>query len=146
MFNLLKVTEMKKLFYYLVALAMVLSVVNCGGKSVNSPAGIEKSIYTQLHKGDYKKAAELLVDNLVSGKEETPEEKVQFVKIFEQKAKQSVEAKGGIKSFEVEKEEIAADGLSAIVSTKILFNDGSEKTETTKYVKKDNAWKISMNK
>lgn len=137
---------MKKLLYSFVAVAIALLVVNCGGKGGNSPSDIEKSLYTQMQNGNYEKFAELLMKNLDSDKEATAEEQSQFIKTFGEKAKQSTEAKGGIKSFEVVEEKIAEDGQSATVSTKVVFNDGTDKTETTKYVKKDDAWKISMGK
>ena len=146
MFNYLKLNEMKKFLYSFFTLAIALMIVNCSGSGANSPSNIEKSLYTQLQKGDYAKSAELLIKNLDSDKVTTPEQQEQFVKLFGEKAKQSTESKGGIKSFEIVEEKIADDGLSATVSTKVIFKDGSEKTETTKYVKKDSSWKISINK
>ena len=67
-------------------------------------------------------------------------------KSFTEKAKQSTEAKGGVKSFEVVEEKISEDGLSATVSTKVVYGNGTESTEQSKYVKKDNVWKLSMGK
>lgn len=137
---------MKKLLYSFVAVAIVLLVVNCGGKGGNSPSDIEKTLYTQLQNGNYEKAAELLMKNLDSNKETTAEEQTQFIKMFSEKAKQSAEAKGGIKSFEIVEEKISEDGQSATVSTKVVFKDDSESTDKTKYVKKDNVWKIDASK
>ena len=137
---------MKKLLYSFAAIAISLLIANCGGKGGNSPSDIEKSIYTKMQKGNYEKAAELLVKNLDSNKEATTEEQAQLIKAFGEKAKQSAEAKGGIKSFEVVEENIAEDGQSGTVTTKVVFNDGTDKTETTKYVKKETGWKISMGK
>ena len=48
--------------------------------------------------------------------------------------------------FEVVEEKISEDGLSATVSTKVAYGNGTESTEQSKYVKKDNAWKLSMGK
>lgn len=137
---------MKKLLYSLAVAVIALLVVNCSGNGGNTPAGIEKTVYTELQKGNYEKAAKLLVESLDSDKESTAEQKTEMIKAFTEKAKQSMEAKGGIKSFEVMEEKIASDGLSATVSTKVIYNDGTEKMEDSKYVKKDNTWKLSAGK
>jgi uncharacterized protein with von Willebrand factor type A (vWA) domain len=125
--------------------AIAFFAAGCGGGS-NSPAGIEKAIYSQLQKGNYEKAVEILADNLDGNKTPTAEEKAQFVKGLNEKAKQSTDAKGGIKSFEIVSETISEDGESAKVETKIVYGNGKEEPQTTKYVKKDGAWKISLGK
>ena len=56
------------------AIAIALFVTNCGGKEANTPSAIEKTLYTQLQKGDYQKAAELIIKNLSTEKEMTAEE------------------------------------------------------------------------
>ena len=138
---------MKKIFSVLAVIAIAFFTANCGGGSgSNTPASIEKSIYVQMQKGNYEKAVEIMVDNLDSEKTPSAEEKAQLLAAFTEKAKQSAEAKGGIKSFEIVEEEISEDGLSATVSTKIVYGDGSEQTETSKYVNKEGKWKLSMGK
>ncbi|HNX89984.1 MAG TPA: DUF4878 domain-containing protein [Paludibacteraceae bacterium] len=137
---------MKKLFQLMAAIAIALFVTNCGGKEANTPSAIEKTLYTQLQKGDYQKAAELIIKNLSTEKEMTAEESATLIKSFTEKAKQSTEAKGGVKSFEILEEKISEDGLTATVTTKVVYGDGTDKTETTKYEKKDNDWKLSMGK
>jgi hypothetical protein len=137
---------MKKLFGYLVLAASIFFAASCGGDGANSPAGIEKSIYTQLQKGNYKAAVEILIENLDSDETPSAIEKSQAILALTKKVEQGIEDEGGIKSFETGEAKIADDGLSATVETKIVKNDGSEKTETTKYVNKDGKWKISLNK
>ena len=139
---------MKKIFSVLAVVAIVFFTSNCGGGSggSNSPASINKSIYTQMQKGNYKKAVEIMVENLDSKKASSDKEKAQFLTMFAEKAKESAEAKGGIKKFEIVEEKISEDGLSATVSTKIVFGNGDETTEKSKYVKQDGKWKLSMNK
>lgn len=137
---------MKKLLNLMAFIAIALLVSNCGGNEAKTPATLEKSFYTELQKGNYEKAADLIIKNLSTDKVMTAEESAQLVKSFTEKAKQSTEAKGGVKSFEVVEEKISEDGLSATVSTKVVYGNGTESTEQSKYLKKDNVWKLSMGK
>ncbi|MDR1881911.1 MAG: DUF4878 domain-containing protein [Prevotella sp.] len=136
---------MHKITSILAVAAIALFAASCGGGS-NSPAGIEKAIYSQMQKGNYEKAVEILYDNLDNDKTSTAEEKAQSATSFAGKAKQSAEAKGGVKNFEILEETFAEDGASATVKSKIVYGNGSDETQTTKYVKKDGAWKISLAK
>jgi len=134
---------MKKVFGILAMAAIVFFAANCGGGGGNTPSGIEKSIYTQMQKGNYDKVIGIMIDNL----DATKEQKAQFAALFtSDKIKKEIEKDGGIKSFEIAKETISEDGLSATVETKIVNNEGKESTKTSKYVKKDGKWKISMDK
>jgi predicted SnoaL-like aldol condensation-catalyzing enzyme len=135
---------MKKAFGFLMAAAVTVLVASCGGG--NTPSSIEKSIYSQMVSGNYEKAVEILADNLDSEKTPSAEERAEFITGFTEKAKESAEAKGGLKSFEIVSEEIAEDGLSATVTSKIVYGDGSEDSPTSKYIKKDGKWKLSMGK
>jgi hypothetical protein len=139
---------MKKVLSFLVVTAIAFFAVNCGGSGGgNTPASIEKAMYSQLQKGNYEKAVEIMVENLDNeDKEVSAEEKAQFVAAFAEKAKQSNEAQGGIKSFEIVEEVISEDGLSATVSTKVVYGNGKEDTNTSKYVNKDGKWKMSLGK
>ncbi len=137
---------MKKVWNVLALVGLVVAFTNCSGCCDKGPAAIEKSIYKELQKGDYHQAAELLVSNLDTSEESTAEEKEQTIQLFAEKAQSSMEAKGGIKSFEITEEAISEDGLSAVVSTKVVYGDNTEKVEQTKYVNKDGVWKMSLNK
>jgi len=133
---------MRKLFSVLALAAVVLFTANCGGGG-NTPASIEKSMYTQMQKGNYDKVVKIMIDNL----DATKEQKAQFAAFFtSDKIKKEMEKGGGLKSFEIIKEEISEDGLSATVETKVINNNGDEDTKTTKYVKKDGKWLMSLNK
>jgi hypothetical protein len=70
-----------------------------------------------------------------------------MLEAFTAKAKQSAESKGGLKSFEITSEEISADGLRKVISTKQKNRNGEEKTEKKKKKKKDDeTWKLSIGK
>ncbi|GHU69430.1 hypothetical protein FACS189413_08340 [Bacteroidia bacterium] len=120
--------------------------VSCGsGGGGNSPSAISKSIYSQVQKGNYEKAFEIMADNIDNNKENvTTEERSQFVKGFAEMAKQQAKETGGVKSFEIVKEEIAEDGNSATVDVKLVYGNGKDGTEIHKYVKKDGVWKFKL--
>jgi predicted SnoaL-like aldol condensation-catalyzing enzyme len=136
---------MTKTKCFLVVVALTLLGVGCGGGS-NSPTEIEKAMYSQFQKGNYEKAVEVMVDNLESDEAPAAEERTEFIKSFTEKAKESIEAQGGIKDFEVVKETISEDGETATVEIKIIYGNGEEETQTSKYVKKDGVWKLSSMK
>ncbi|MDR0835526.1 MAG: DUF4878 domain-containing protein [Tannerella sp.] len=140
---------MKKVMYFLVSAAMILAVSSCGGGS-SSPSSIEKSIYSQFQKGNYEKGIEIYFDNISgdddAGKPKSADETKEAVKAFAGKVKQSIDAKGGIKKFEIVEEKIAEDGKTATVASKITYGDGSGDEQSTKYVKQDGKWKIVFGK
>ena len=133
---------MKKVFSFLALAVIAFFTVSCGGGG-NTPAGIEKSILTQMQKGNYDKAIEVMMEHL----DATAEQKAQFSAfINSDKLKAEMEKEGGIASFEIIKEEISEDGLTATVESKTVNKDGKEESKTSKYVKKDGKWMLSMGK
>ncbi|GHT22320.1 hypothetical protein AGMMS4957_12370 [Bacteroidia bacterium] len=141
---------MKKVMNLVVAALAMIAVSSCAEGGSNSPADIEKSIYSQFQKGNFEMGMELYFDNIekddASNSDASSDERQQAVKEFAQKTKQTVEAKGGIKDFEVLEEAIAEDGETAMVHIKITYGDGSEQPESRRYVKKDGQWKIVFGK
>jgi hypothetical protein len=123
-------------------MTIVLFAADCGGGG-NTPTNIEKSIYNQFIGGNYEKAATIMINNLDTTLSE--EDKALYAE-FMKKEKESHDAKGGVKSYDVVAEIISEDGLFATTETKIVFGDGSEDNNTTNYVKKDGVWKISSGK
>ena len=137
---------MKKIMYSLFAAIIALFAVSCGGGG-NSPADIQKSIYSQFQKGNYEKGVDIWFDNLDGDDSaQMGGEKAQMVKAFAEKTKEGMEKKGGIKSFEIVEENISEDGESAIVTTKVVYGDGSEDMEKAKFVKVDGKWKLKFGK
>ncbi|MDR1699006.1 MAG: DUF4878 domain-containing protein [Prevotellaceae bacterium] len=134
---------MKKIIGFLMLAVMALFTVSCGSGG-NTPSSIEKSILAEMQKGNYEKAIEISLDNL--DKEFSAEERKQFVEGFSEKMKQSDAALGGIKSFEIEREEISEDKNSAVVISKIVYGNGEEKNQTNQYVLKDGVWKLASGK
>ncbi|GHT07223.1 hypothetical protein AGMMS49525_16290 [Bacteroidia bacterium] len=138
---------MKKVMSLLVAVLAMLAVSSCGGGK--SPADIEKSIYTQFQKGNYEKGLDIYFANIDQGDEAKDQGQKQVdaqIKALAEKVKasaaQGFEIKAGVKSFEILEETIAEDGETATVQTKIIYGDGSEDTQSSKYVKRGGKWKI----
>jgi hypothetical protein len=142
---------MKKFFSVLAVAAIVLFTVNCGGgggsSSIggkNSPASIEKEIYSQMKRGNYEKVFDHIAG--FDSDEISATDRREIVKALSEKAKQSADAQGGLKDFEILSETISDDGLTATVETKLVFGNGSEETQTSKYVKTDGKWQLAMDK
>ena len=136
---------MNKIFSFLAVAVIAFFIASCGGGD-NTAAGIEKSIYSQMEKGNYEKAIEILIESIDSERTPSAEEKAKVLTALAEEAKQSIEAQGGIKSFEITGEDISEDGLVAIVTSKIVYGGGKEEFNKSKYVNKDGKWKLSMGK
>ena len=138
---------MKLIVYLFAAVTMILFTAGCsGGNAGKSPKDIEKAIYNELQKGNYEKAVEMLFENVESDDDTPAEQKAEVMKAFTEKTKQSADAKGGLKSFEILEEKIAEDGKTATVTTKVTYGNGTEDTQNSTYVNKDGVWKLNMNK
>lgn len=72
--------------------------------------------------------------------------KTGFKAMAQDKLSKKLEEKGGIKDAVIEKEEISEDGMTAKVSVKITYNDGSEETDNWDLAKSGDDWKWSLNK
>jgi hypothetical protein len=137
---------MKKLFVLLAVAAFMLSTgCNNATTLTLTPSNIEEMLLEQIQKGDYEQAMTVFFDNLDSN--ESWGNKQEFVAEFAQKSEESYELQGGLKSYEIIKEDISEDGKTAIVETKNIYGDGTEETNTTTYIRKDDGvWKISSDK
>ena len=131
---------MKNLVKFFLVGIIAVTAVNCGGSAGNSPASIEKAIYSQFQKGNDEAGIKIYFENSTAEKTEKQDE---MIKAFAEKQKESIEAKGGIKSFEIIEETIDESGETAIVVTKITYGDGTDKEEKNKYTKVEGKWKIN---
>jgi hypothetical protein len=129
----------------LCAMAMTLSLTSCGGGGGGgkSPADIEKGLWKLIQKGNFEKAGEYWMENSIKddSKGTSKEEMKAMTAMFAEKAKQSVEEKGGLKDFKIENEEISEDGMTAKVTVLLTYGDGTTDDETNKYKKIDGKWR-----
>ena len=130
---------MKKLFSTLaVALVALIAFTACGGHE-NSPQGVAKAAMEALQSG----AAEAYFD-LMYGSEES-QNREQTVALIKEKAFKSIEAKDGIKSYEIiePEEPIAADADKATIKVNVFYGNGQEEGKTLRLKKDDNGnWKL----
>ena len=130
---------MKKLFSTLaVALVALIAFTACGGHE-NSPQGVAKAAMEALQSGD----AEAYFD-LMDGAEES-QNREQTVALIKEKASKSIEAKDGIKSYEIiePEEPIAADADKATIKVNVFYGNGQEEGKTLRLKKDDNGnWKL----
>jgi hypothetical protein len=138
---------MKKLvsLVSLSVVALLFVMTSCGSKQ-DTPSGIVKAIYGQLQKGNYENAIEIMFENASNKNEKTDAKQIkESVKAFAAKAKESMDEKGGVSSFEIVNETIAEDGKSAQVTVKTTYGDGSTDEETNKFVKnEDGKWEMNI--
>lgn len=133
----------------LLAVALITVLVGCsngGGNKV--PAQISKSLWEQVKKGNYEKAANIWIENAIFDTDDpmTAEQKQQTVEALAEKMKESVEEKGGIKDFSIMKEAIDEEAGTAEVFYKVTYNDGTVLEESDNYRKVDGTWKINSGK
>ena len=115
---------------------------SCG--PANTPSAVAEKACKCVQNEDYEGYVELMDLKETKNQES---EKEQFVAMLREKGTKTMEKKQGIKSYNVESEEISEDGKSATVNMKVVYGDGSEDTNKIKLVKNDKGeWKISFGK
>lgn len=134
---------MKKLFT-LFAVAVAMFMVACStAPATPSDAAVE--YYQYVANGDYEAFADAIHFD-TTDPEEIAEGKAMVVSLYKEKAAPQMEAKSGVKSVEATGETISEDGNTANVQLKVIYGDGSEKTEDVKLVKVDNKWLLAFDK
>jgi len=134
---------MKRVVQVFLFSLLAIGFVSCGGSK--KPADIETSIYKEFKSGNYEKGIKIFFDNAII--KESDDVKVEeVVQVFSEKAKESMEKKGGIKSFKITSEEFSDDKQSATVTVQVEYGDGDVKEESNKYKLVDGQWKIETGK
>ena len=125
---------MKKLA---IILAVVAGFVACAACSnTNTPEAVAKKAITALQKGDY--------DTYASTFDLSSNDQKWLAGMAEEKVKEGMDAKGGIKSFKITDSKINGD--NATVTVHVIYNNGEEEDQHMSYVKVDDQWKQKMNK
>lgn len=133
---------MKKLFISMFVAVVAFTLWSCG--PANTPSAVAEEACKCVQNADYEGYVELMDLKETKNQES---EKEQFVAMLREKGTKTMEKKQGIKSYNVESEEISEDGKSATVNMKVVYGDGSEDTNKIKLVKNDKGeWKISFGK
>jgi FlaG/FlaF family flagellin (archaellin) len=138
---------MKKIVYLFSIIAFVTVLFGACGSSSNTPGAAAEKIAKATQKGDFK----TIVNNMHIAEEGQSAEDIQmqkdmFINILEEKAKETIDENGGIKSYEVLEEKVADDGKTAKVKMKYVYENGSEETENMSFVNIDGKWLLEIDK
>ena len=121
---------------------IMLAVVAIGCSKSSSPKAVVTTYLQAMKSKDYKKAADCFY--IEGTKEEVEEAKSQLVDLIE-KGGESVEEKGGIKSFKINS--VEENGDKAVVKGEVIYGNGEVKDDEVIEVKKvDGQWYIDMDK
>lgn len=134
---------MKK-FFSLLAVAVAMFMVSCSSAPA-TPSDAAVEYYQCVANGDYEAFANAIHYD-TTDPEEIAEGKAMIISLYKEKAEPEIKSKGGIKSIEATGETISEDGNTANVQLKIVYGDGSEKTEDVKMVKVDDKWLLAFDK
>lgn len=134
---------MKK-FFSLLAVAVAMFMVACSTAPA-TPSDAAVGYYQCVADGDYEAIADA-IHYATTDPEEIAESKAMITSFYKEKAAPEIEKKGGVKSVEATGETISEDGNTANVQLKIVYGDGSEKTEDVKMVKVDDKWLLAFDK
>lgn len=131
---------MKKVILGFAVIMLAVVAVSCSKSS--SPKDIVTTYLQAMKSKDYKKAAECFYYE--GTKDEIEEAKAQMVDLIK-KGGESVEKKGGIKSFKINS--VEENGDNAIVRGEVTYGNGEVDDDEVIEVKKvDGKWYIGMDK
>ena len=128
---------MKRIALYLVLAAALACLAACSS-SPKDPATAATQAITNLQKGDY--AAYAASFNL------NESDQKMLSGMIEEKMKEAIEQKGGIKDFKVTDTDVDDENGEATVKVHIDYKDGSVDDMTMNLVKVDGEWKQELNK
>ena len=134
---------MKK-FFSLLVVAVAMFMVACSTAPA-TPSDAAVGYYQCVADGDYEAIADA-IHYATTDPEEIAESKAMITSFYKEKAAPQMEEKGGVKSVEATGETISEDGNTANVQLKIVYGDGSEKSEDVKMVKVEDKWLLSFDK
>ncbi len=138
---------MKRLVILLAVVAMAFGISSCSKTS--TPSDTVKASYECIQAGDFEKAVkdyyyEFNAEKPADFTEEDQKQSDAMLAMLCGKAQQSMEAKGGLTSFEIGDEKISEDGLTAEVEVKCVFGNGEEETDSKELEKLNDKWYIKM--
>ena len=121
----------------LFALTAVLLLFSCSGTQ-------PKDVAEEAVKCTQNRDFEGLVDLMIPDKEENQKDKAMLVGLMEEKGNFQIDKKGGIKSYEIGKQEIDKKKGKASVEVEYLYGNGTTAKETLKFRKEGEKWYLSM--
>jgi hypothetical protein len=122
----------------LTVLAALLAAASCKSKSAASgPEKAAKEAVAAIQKGDY--------DAYAATFDMSESEQKMLAGMIEEKAKEQIDAKGGIKGCDILESSLNEAQDQATVKVQINYGDGSQDTQSLDFVKKeDGSWKQKL--
>ena len=130
---------MKKVLLGFAVIMLAVITVSCS-KS-NSPKDVATSFIQAMKNKNYEKAADCFYYE--GTKDDIKADKAQVL-AFMEKAGQSIEKDGGIKSYKINS--VEEDGDTAIVKGEITYGNGDVKEDEIETKKVDGKWYIDLSK
>ena len=131
---------MKKVLLGFAVIMLAVVAVSCSSKS-NSPKDVAEKFIQAMKSKNYEKAADYFYYE--GTKDEIKADRAQVV-AFMEKAGQSIEKQGGIKSYKINS--IEEDGDSAVVKGEITYGNGEVDDDEIETKKIDGKWYVDMSK
>ncbi len=134
---------MKKIFMAIVAMT-ALFITGCSDN--NTPEAVVNEAYECLQQKDYEGYLKLIAFENEDGKT-ADERREEALPLLKNKAAETIEKSGGIKSWKVTETNIAEDGKTAKVKTDVTYgNDKTEDYSTNVVLQDDGKWMLSSKK
>ena len=130
---------MKKVLLGFAVIMLAVITVSCSKSS--SPKDIVNTYFQAMKSKNYEKAADCFYYE--GTKDEIKADRAQVV-AFMEKAGQSMEKQGGIKSYKINS--VEEDGDTAVVKGEITYGDGEVKEDEILTKKVDGKWYIDLDK
>jgi hypothetical protein len=131
---------MKKVLLGFAVIMLAVVAVSCSSKS-NSPKDVAETFIQAMKSKNYEKAADCFYYE--GTKDEIKADRAQVV-AFMEKAGQSMEKDGGIKSYKINS--IDEDGDKAVVKGEITYGNGEVDDDEIKTIKVDDKWYVDLDK
>lgn len=131
---------MKKVILGFAVIMLAVVAVSCSSKS-NSPKDVAETFIQAMKSKNYEKAADCFYYE--GTKDEIKADRAQVV-AFMEKAGQSMEKDGGIKSYKINS--IEEDGDKAVVKGEITYGNGEVDDDEIKTIKVDDKWYVDLDK
>ncbi len=131
---------MKKVLLGFAVILLAVVAVSCSSKS-NSPKDVAETFIQAMKSKNYEKAADCFYYE--GTKDEIKADRAQVV-AFMEKAGQSMEKDGGIKSYKINS--VEEDGDKAVVKGEITYGNGEVDDDEIKTIKVDDKWYVDLDK
>ena len=131
---------MKKVLLGFAVIMLAVVAVSCSSKS-NSPKDVAETFIQAMKSKNYEKAADCFYYE--GTKDEIKADRAQVV-AFMEKAGQSMEKQGGIKSYKINS--VEEDGDTAVVKGEITYGNGEVDDDEIKTIKVDDKWYVDLDK